>query len=335
VHYQLLRTLSYEPDHKIGFIATSRRSIYDIERYSGQGSNFFGTFENLRLGVFNDAEALELFKMAKNIDPSFISSVKYYSGNHPYLISMILYKYLLEENKGKKIEEVIDDAKTDILKYFDDIFYVLEKDGLDDKVIRIYSGIYEGVSQSDEDYIFHYGLFVQNVKKEWVPFSDFFEDYLKIKWRDSPFKVIWPEAEKALKRIISECVVEIYGDDWEVLIVDDMPIINHQPDDDLINYLNNQRKREKKYFGKLASNNLIDQLFPRHYEIFIRLHWSEFYEDVFGNSLKYWIDNLDFISRRIRNPESHSRHGLLTDQELQRASIICTEIIGKTNNWFN
>ena len=336
VHYQLLRTLSYEPDHKIGFIATSRRSIYDIERYSGQGSNFFGTFENLRLGVFNDKEALELFNNAKNNDPIFISSIKYFSGNHPYLISMILYKYLLVENKDKRIDEIIDDTKSDILKYFDDIFYVLEKDNLDDKLIRIYSGIYEGVSQSDEEYLLNYGLFIQNSKKDLIPFSSFFEDYLNVKWRDSPFKILWPEAERALKKIISECVDEIYGDDWEQLIEDDLPNITFPPEDrELIKSLKIRRTKERQYFGRLASNNLIDQLYPRHYPIFIETHWTEFYEEVFGNSLRYWIDNLEFISKRIRNPESHSRYGLLTDQEHQKASIICTEIIEKTNNWFN
>lgn len=333
VHYQLLRTLSYEPDHKIGFIAASRRSIHDIERYSGGGSNFFGTFENLRLNVFSEEDSLELFKKAGNIDAGFISNVKYFSGNHPYLISMILYKYLLEENKSKNIDEIIDEFKVDILEYFDDIFTVLEKDGLADRLIRIYSGIYEGVSQSEEEYLMKYGLFVQNTNRDLMPFSKFFDDYLNLKWRDAPFKLLWPEAERALKKIITECVDEIYGVDWDILISDDLPIISHPPEDcDLIKSLKKRRGSEIQFFGRLASNNLIDQLYPRHYQIFVKLHWIEFYEDVLGNTLSYWIDNLNFIATRIRNPESHSRYGLLTDHELRRASLICTEILEKIDN---
>ena len=99
--------------------------------------------------------------------------------------------------------------------------------------------------------------------------------------------------------------------------------------------MKSRRLKEKKSFGRLASNNLIDQLYPRHYPIFIEMHWNEFYEEVLGNSITYWVDNLEFISKRIRNPESHSRYGLLSDQEHQKASIICAEIIEKTNNWFN
>ena len=329
VHYQLLRTLSYEPDHQIGFITTSRRSIYDIERYSGQGSNFFGTFDNIRLGIFNDNDAEELFKKAGSIENVVIQKIKYYTDNHPYLISMVLYKYLLEENQGRAIEAVLDDTRLDILKYFDDIFYVLEKDNLAEKLIRIYSGIYEGVAQSEEEYLINYGLFVQTPKKDFIPFCNFFDDYLNIKWRDVPFKMIWPEAEKALKILITECVDEIYGDGWEDTIGNDLPVSSNPEDRDLIGTLKSRRSKERKSFGTRASNNLIDQLYPRHYPIFIQLHWNEFYEEVLGDTMNYWLDNLNFIAKRVRNPESHSRFGLLTDQEHRKASIICKEIIEK------
>lgn len=332
VHYQLLRTLSYEPDHQIGFVATSRRSIYDIERYSGQGSNFFGTFENIRLGVFSDDEVLQLFKKADISSEQTIKDIKYYTGNHPFLISMVLYKYLQTEVELRNVENVIESVKLDILKYFDDIFYVLEKDSLTDKLIRIYSGIYEGVSQSEEEYLLKYGLFIQDERKELKPFSNFFDNYLNIKWRDTPFKLIWPEAERALKRVITKCVNEIYGDDWERLILNDLPVITYPPDDRrLIQTLQERRMKEKRDFGSKASRNLIDQLYPRHFSIFIELHWDEFYEDIFESSLEYWLDNLEFLAKRIRNPESHSRADLLTDKELREASLICTEIVEKVD----
>jgi hypothetical protein len=335
VHYQLLRTLSYEPDHQIGFITTSRRSIFDIERYSGQGSNFFGTFENIRLGVFNDIEADKLFDKAENTSISFINKIKYFTGNHPFLISMVLYKYMLTENKVKNIDDILGEAKVELLQYFDDVFRVLEKDGLSEKLIRIYSGIYEGVSQTEEEYLMKYGLYIQNKKKDLVPFSAFFNDYINIKWREAPFKLIWPEAERALKKLITECVDEIYGDDWEEFIQDDLPVINNPVEDrQLIQSLKSRRKQERKLFGNRASNNLIDQLYPRHYLIFIQLHWNEYYKEVLGNTLEYWADSLEFISKRIRNPESHSRYGLLTDQEHRKASIICSEIVDKIETWF-
>jgi hypothetical protein len=336
VHYQLLRTLSYEPDHQIAFVATSRRSIYDIERYSGQGSNFFGTFENIRLGVFSDSEANLLFLKANIANKETIRDIKYYTGNHPYLISMVLYKYLQAESESKTFSDVIESVKLDILKYFDDVFYILEKDNLTDKLIRIYSGIYEGVSQSEEEYLSKYGLFIQDERKELKPFSKFFDNYLNIKWRDTPFKLIWPEAERALKKVITRCVNEIYGDDWERLIQDDLPVLSHPLEDRrLIQTLQERRMKEKRDFGSKASRNLIDQLYPRHFPIFIELHWDEFYEDIFESSLDYWLNNLEFLAKRIRNPESHSRAGLLSHKELREASLICTEIVEKVEKWTN
>ena len=332
VDYQMLRTLSYEPDHQIAFITTSRRSIFDIERYSGQGSNFFGTFENIRLGSFNNSEAKKLFTKANIEDSLSIDKVRYYTGNHPYLISMVLYKYI--ENGGD-IDFVLENAKSDILQYFDDVYKVLDKDNLAEKLIRIYSGIYEGVSKTEEEYIMNYGLFVKDEKGYNRPLSEFFNMYLTLKWRESPFKLVWPEAEKCLKSIITECVNEIYGDEWVKLIEDDLPRFSNPEDSRFIDSLKRRKDSERKQFGSRASSNLIDQLYPRHYAPLIELHWGDFYQDVFDGTKKYWIDNLEFIAKRIRNPESHSRDGLLTDKEMQRASLICTEIIKSVNNWFD
>jgi hypothetical protein len=154
--------------------------------------------------------------------------------------------------------------------------------------------------------------------------------YLTLKWRESPFKMVWPEAEKCLKLIITECVNEIYGDDWEKLIEDDLPRFSSPEDFNFIDSLKKRRKKERDLFGAKASPNLIDQLYPRHYAPLVELHWDDFYQDVFDVKREYWIDNLEFIAKRIRNPESHSRDGLLTDKEMQRASLICTEIIKQT-----
>lgn len=328
----MLRTLSYEPDHQIAFITTSRRSIFDIERYSGQGSNFFGTFENIRLGGFSNSEAKDLFSKANIEDNKLIDKIRYYTGNHPYLVSMVLYKYL---ESGGVIDIVLDNVKSDILQYFDDVYKVLDKDDLAEKLIRIYSGIYEGVSKTEEEYIMNYGLFVKDERGYNKPFSEFFNMYLTLKWRESPFKLVWPEAEKCLKSIITECVNEIYGDDWENLIEDDLPRFSSPEDFNFIESLKRRRKQERNLFGKKASNNLIDQLYPRHYAPLLDLHWAYFYQDIFDGTREYWIDNLEFIAKRIRNPESHSRDGLLTDREMQRASLICTEIIKSVNNWFD
>jgi AAA+ ATPase superfamily predicted ATPase len=332
VDYQMLRTLSYEPDHQIAFITTSRRSIFDIERYSGQGSNFFGTFVNIRLGGFTDSEARVLFTKANIKDNELIDKIRYYTGNHPYLVSMVLYKYF--ESSGE-IDMVLDNVKSDILQYFDDVYKVLDKDNLAEKLIRIYSGIYEGVSKTEEEYIMNYGLFVKDERGNNKPFSEFFNMYLTLKWRESPFKLVWPEAEKCLKYIITECVNEIYGDDWEKLIEDDLPRFSIPEDFNFIDSLKKRRKKERYLFGAKASPNLIDQLYPRHYAPLVELHWDDFYQDVFDGKKVYWTDNLEFIAKRIRNPESHSRDGLLTDKEMQRASLICTEIIKSVNNWLS
>ena len=335
VHYQLLRTLSYEPNHKICLVTTSRRNIYDIEYYSGGGSTLFGTFDYLYLGCFSDPETIELFSLVKEplkIEEGDKISILEITGNHPYLLALVTYKYLSEISNGRPLNEILDDVKVDVLKYFDDIFYVLDQDGLAQKLIRFYSGILDGISQSEEEYIKKYGLFKMIAKDDFVPFSELFESYLKLKWRESPFKDTWPEAERSIRKLISDGLNHVYGASWEGSVVSDLPNIKFPPPDvDLIGTLKDQRRKEQKNFGPRASNNLVDQMLPRHYPIFIKLHWTEYYQNILGNTEAYWLDNLDFIAKVIRNPIQHSRQGLLTSDELNKGTLICHEIIDAVN----
>ena len=331
VHYQLLRTLSYEPSHKIALVTSSRRNIYDIEHYSGGGSTLFGTFDYLYLGCFNEDEVNDLISLAEksvSLTDGEKNQLLGTTGNHPFLISLVLYKYLSEIVEGKMLQLSLDETKVAILKYFDDIFYVLDKDELSKKLIRFYCGITEGISQSEEEYIKKYGLFKQIGKDDFIPFSDYFDGYLKMKWRESPFKDIWPEAERAIRELISKGLNSVYGPNWENFVGKDLPKISHPPqDDDIIALLKDNQKKERKYFGVRASTNLVDQMLPRHYPIFVKLHWEQYYKNVLGNSENYWLDNLDFIAKVIRNPEQHSRQGLLSSDQMNRATLICQEII--------
>lgn len=334
VHYQLLRTLSYEPNHKICLVTTSRRNIYDIEYYSGGGSTLFGTFDYLYLGCLSDTETgliLDQIKDPYKIPQQYLATLFAATGNHPFLLAMVGYKYLSGVETGKNFMQVIEEVKADILKYFDDIFYILDKDDLSQKLIRFYSGILEGISQSEEEYIKRYGLFKQINKDEFIPFSDFFDDYLKMKWRESPFKDIWPEAERGVRKLISKGLNHIYGPNWEDLVSYDLPTLHHKhPDYNLIALLQENRRKELRNFGSRASNDLVDQMYPRHYPIFLELLWNEFYFEVLGKTKDYWKDNLEFIAKVIRNPEQHSRQGLLTSEQMTRATLICQEIIDKT-----
>ena len=76
-----------------------------------------------------------------------------------------------------------------------------------------------------------------------------------------------------------------------------------------------------------ASRNIIDQLYPSDYPFFFRIFWDDYLKSIFGQTPQYWINNLNFIATKIRNPEMHSRKNLISSEDQQKATLICQEII--------
>lgn len=321
--YQLLREISYRNSNKIAIVTTSRRSIYDIEHYSGGGSNFYGTFENIYLKPFTKEEHKLQCNLVPEISLSDVNELYKIHGGHPYLNALILKLYI----SSKSISDSNYKANQDILLYYRDLFYVLEKDDLADKVDKLYCGFNEGVTEAQEDYIYNcYGLFEEDLNGFMVPYCTTFDNVLRQRYRENPFRLTWPEAERAIRKSITYAMTEEYGDEDLSLWVDeirDFPKVNLKR----FNEWKDQMNREIRMYSGRASHNIIDQLYPTDYPIFFEYFWCKYLQPIYKQSLTYWIDNLNFVATRVRNPEMHSRKNLLLPENQQRATLICQEII--------
>lgn len=321
--YQLLRELSYRNSNKIAIVTTSRRSIYDIEHYSGGGSNFYGTFENIYLKPFNNSEHIMQCNLVKDIPQKDVDLLYDIHGGHPYLNALVLKKYLTNHN----VDTANQGINQDILLYYKDLFYVMEKDDLADKVDKLYCGYNVGVTEAQEDYIYNcYGIFRENSEGFMEPFSRTFDNVLRQRYRENPFSLIWPQAERAIRKCITYAMTEEYGDeDYNLWIdeINDFPGLNKERfrmwKDQMANEINQYRAR--------ASRNIIDQLYPKDYSFFFKFFWDKYLEEIFGLTSQHWIRNLDYIATKIRNPEMHSRKNLISPEDQQKATIICQEII--------
>ena len=321
--YELLREISYRNSNKIAIVTTSRRSIYDIEHYSGGGSNFYGTFENIYLKPFSQEEHSLQCDLIENMSTE--DKIKLYTnhGGHPYLNALILKKYVDQQD----LNDCMYKSNQDILKYYADLFYVLDKDNLADKVDKLYCGFSEGVTESQEDYIYNcYGLFKQDDEGRMLPFCHTFGNVLRQRYRENPFSLTWPEAERAIRKSISYAMTEEYGDEDLSLWVDeieDFPGLNRAR----FNEWKDHMKNEITQYRARASKNIIDQLYPKDYEFFFQRFWNTYLSNIFGKTLPYWKENLKFIAGKIRNPEMHSRKNLINPEDRQKATLICQEII--------
>ena len=321
--YELLREISYRNSNKIAIVTTSRRSIYDIEHYTGGGSNFYGTFENIYLKPFNKDEHSAQCNMINKMPQEDLDKLYTTHGGHPYLNALVLKNYISNYNLSDSIYKV----NQEVLRYYTDLFYVMEKDDLADKVDKLYCGYNEGVTEEQEDYIYNcYGIFKEDSDGYIVPYCITFDNVLRQRYRENPFSLTWPEAERAIRKSISYAMTEEYGDDNLQLWVDeieDFPGLDRSQ----FSKWKKQMSSEISQYRARASRNIIDQLYPTDYPFFFRRFWSDYLEPIFGHNLSFWEKNLLFIANKIRNPEMHSRKNLINSEDQQKATLICQEII--------
>lgn len=321
--YDLLRDISYRNSNKIAIVTTSRRSIYDIEHYSGGGSNFYGTFENIYLKPFDKEEHLLQCNLVGEIQRMDVEKLFEIHGGHPYINALVLKKYYNNNN----LDDCLYKVNQEVLLYYKDLFYVMEKDDLADKVDKLYCGFNEGVTEAQEDYIYNcYGIFKEDEDGYIVPYCSTFDNVLRQRYRENPFSLIWPEAERAIRRCISYAMTEEYGDENLQLWVDE---IEEFPGLDRSQFAKWKRQMASEIFQyrARASHNIIDQLYPSDYPFFFRIFWTNYLEIIFGHNINYWENNLKFIANNVRNPEMHSRKNLINPEEKQKATFICQEII--------
>ena len=321
--YELLREISYRNSNKIAIVTTSRRSIYDIEHYTGGGSNFYGTFENIYLKPFNKDEHSAQCDMINTMPQEDIDKLYATHGGHPYLNALVLKNYISNYNLSDGIYKV----NQEVLRYYTVLFYVMEKDDLADKVDKLYCGYNEGVTEEQEDYIYNcYGIFKEDSDGYIVPYCITFDNVLRQRYRENPFSLTWPEAERAIRKSISYAMTEEYGDDNLQLWVDeieDFPGLDRSQ----FSKWKKQMSSEISQYRARASRNIIDQLYPTDYPFFFKRFWSDYLEPIFGHNLSFWEKNLLFIANKIRNPEMHSRKNLINSEDQQKATLICQEII--------
>lgn len=119
--FQALRELNNNPDSRICYVTTSRRTIPDIEVKSDI-SNLQGIFHDIFLGMFSEEEfekQLNPFKqLGFNFDESFYEKIRKITGRHPYLTAALRFQLAHQWLNQKNID--ISEAQRILeVSYFD------------------------------------------------------------------------------------------------------------------------------------------------------------------------------------------------------------------------
>ena len=324
--FQTLRELSYVPDRKICIVTTSRKSIKEIQHQVGESSNYDGICEKYYLGMFDEDDMDEFWDRYEDClkaDDEYKFLVKYYAGNHPWLLDFISHEmYSLKENNSN-IYHKFQSFNLEFMKMLDSMAKVLKEEDLLETAIQYVSGPlmkdnkdklqkliqYDFVKETSYDYknnLFD-GIqigpkFGENEDKAYICFSQFMTLDLHYRYHcDIPYLTLWGETENRLRYLIKDFLKIKYCEDVDqALEMLKNDISKNKPYAKFdynkwvenIEHLKKNKKTLKKYWVEISSDkdktNIINftstsQLF----DIFIGPCWTMWFgEQVFKSENK-------------------------------------------------
>lgn len=357
--FGFLRQISYELDKKICIVTTSRKTIKDIEAVSGEVSNFFGTFDTLRLGLF-DEDSLDLYwQWVKDQQPPFevtddyISDVAFKVGAHPLLLDFYNYYHWSQDDNN-----MLDDSQDfdiHLIDLFDTMQGTLAKEKLMDASIQLIVGpIFDITSDQKkalEAYNFikptradskaellggHYGpRFENNIAYEcFSPFLTIIFTYQHL--FDIPYWPEWQKTEICVRGVIKKYVSSL-GPNWEEQLCSrfgsDKNWLNN------FNALKSLRNRSLKRFPN-ASSHLVDYTLPANmFSLFIGPAWGDYFANVFlgvgsdrSGNREEWKKKFQLLTD-IRNPSAHSNGVFVDQEEINMAKQYCKAITHAIAKW--
>lgn len=355
--FQFLRELSTLPDTKTCLVTISRRTIQELEPENGAISNFYGVFSELRLQLFNDMD-LEAYwtrirSLDINVSSEYEEQVYHFVGSHPYWMDMLNYHVFngLIKNEKSSIEllsEIGSDLKKVLWDYYDDIIRLMEKEGLKSHFMQSIVGPVINLSQKSIERLLKYGLVKPILAKEkygdyfqslisaglvnendvsYISISNHLNDYLRQNEIEFDIWALWTDAEHQLRNLISVHLIEKYGEKWR-----DPFILNNPKKENDILRMEDMRDKNKRSFGNLASENLVNYTYPLDmWNCFITTDWTWF-QRILSDKQANWRDKFLLLGK-IRNPIAHSNREFVIQDELTRAKEICSEIINKIAIW--
>ena len=355
--FQFLRELSISPETKVCLTTISRRTIQEIESENGAISNFYGVFSELRLGMFSNDDLVNYWKMVESFDisisESYKNTVKYYVGNHPYLIDLFNYEVfnLWKQKSNKTIEEILNETenrlKLNLFNNFESILNLLNEEALYSKALQMVLGPIYDVKIVEEQKLLKYeflnkidvsakqkllfrNMGINKEGKGYVCFSDYFTEMLSLKISEIDYWPLWSKTEKFVRELIKEYLLAVFGDNWEIDYLKKYE--SSKGKRDAIRKLNDVRSITYSKFGDLASSHLVDYTFPRDmYDLFISTDWQWFGE-VLNDSKKEWGKRFNVLSE-IRNPIAHNNSEFISDEELKMGKEVCNLIINRIDKW--
>lgn len=321
---QIRELIDFQDDYGLTCIFISRRSLYHLENQISDISNIDNICDKLFVRPFSLAELQNLFDRIKAFWKNTESEVELlwkYCGGHPYIAEMILCKGWNE----KSIELGFQESRSEIFSHYKRLQKLLEEDNIFSILCQLTVGPRWECDTEHMHRLFKYGLVKQNDNR-FVTFSDHFQNYLEMIFRQKPLWAVWTKTEILLRDLISSKLMTIYGPDWISIICK-----KHSGISKLLEKANAIKMREEKLFGNnIDCSSSLDYTYPRELWEIIKKEWPHF-QEIFKKEKQYWQERFEFLAT-IRNPLAHSREYIFSEEKIHLANGYCHEIINLINN---
>lgn len=350
--FQLLRELSYNPDAKLCLVTCSRKTIQEIEAKNGAISNFYGTFKDLRLGMFDDEDMSNYWSRAinYNLSDEYKRGTEYYVGRHPYLLDLFndfcirTNTYNFEDNSNDMVAEI----KLELWNQMKSIIDTLKHEDIFDKSIQLILGPVYNVTKIEEEKLLKYEFIkvvdnstkvdllgrlvgAQTEQGSYICFSNYFTLLLDQEFiANIDYWPLWTETEKKVRELIKIYVKDVYSNDWETEI--SAKFGNSEDWLKKFDLLKKTRASSKRSFPS-SSSNLIDYTLTRDmYDVFMAKAWNDWFGKVFPGPKKDWATKFNFLAD-IRNPMAHNNREFISQEQILKATEFCNEIVRTIAEW--
>jgi len=356
--FQLLRELSYNPETKICLVTCSRKTIQEIEAKNGAISNFYGTFKDLRLGMFDDDDMKAYWNRVEqccDFTSAYKDKVEYYVGRHPYLLDLFndyccrTGIFNLDDNSNDFVAEI----RLELWNQLKSIINTLEYENIFDKAIQLILGPVYDVTKVDEEKLLKYEFIkivdneqkitvlgrlvgAQTAQGSYICFSDYYTLALDRNYiANVDYWPLWRDTEKKMRELIKIYIRDTFSPaGWETEIVAKIGSNDKFTDSkwmDQFNRLKETRDKDRKLFP-YASPDLIDYTLTGDlYKVFMAKAW-DWFGNVFPGRKKDWEPKFDCLAV-IRNPMAHNNSEFVSQEQILKATEYCNEIIRTISEW--
>jgi hypothetical protein len=310
-------------------VIISRRSLSAIENQVPGVSNLDGVCEKQYIKPLNMDGLFEMMVRGKeswSITEIDLNTLWYYTGGHPYLAEMVLYRSW----DSHSVESGFKASIGDIFDYYENLRALLTADGLFEQLLQAVIGPAWKPKTEAIEKLARYGLInkIDEPEIAFAAWSEHFYQYLGKCSREAPIWELWSETEIELRKFIDGICRRQHGQDWLMSLVQqnkgNLQIIL----DDLLKKMNS----DKRVFGNNASDRLLDYSYPMQLWDIISAEWNIF-RPVLKRDKSYWRERFELLAS-IRNPHAHNRGFVVPECKINLAEVYCKEILNAINNYW-